>query len=155
MSDPFLCHDPIDVDTLEGNRRQGEPGAVVSFQGVVRRDRTPRGEVAGLTYEAFEPLAESEMADILAELRARWPGADALARHRLGDVRVGETGLLLVVTAPSSAEAFQACHYALDQMKTRIPLWKKDRYADGSGEWSTQHRETMLISDSVLTIPQS
>ncbi len=151
----FLSPDRIDVDALEGDMRQSETGAVVSFQGVVRRDRTPQGEVNALFYEAFEPLAEEEMAKIIEEIRERWPGAEAIARHRTGAVSVGETGLLLVISAPDSSQAFKACHFALEQMKSRVPLWKKDLYSNGASAWSSQHRETLLISDSVLTIPES
>jgi molybdopterin synthase catalytic subunit len=111
--------------------------------------------VAALEFEAYETMGELEMNQIVKEVKEKWPGTHMLWQHRLGRIPVGETSLFLVVSSPQRAAAFSACHYALDQMKTRIPLWKKDRYADGSGEWSTQHRETMLISDSVLTIPQS
>lgn len=152
---PFLTVSPIDVDALEERARRMETGAVISFQGVVRPDRTAQGEVVGLDFHAYEAMAEDEMGRILEDLQVRWPDSQALWQHRLGTVPVGETSLLLVVSAPHNAQAFAACHFALDQMKTRVPIWKKDVFQDGSTRWSGEHRETLLISDSVLTYPPS
>lgn len=152
---PFFTIGPIAVDGIEERARQTEPGAVVSFQGVVRRDRTTHGDVAALEFEAYETMGELEMNQIVKEVKEKWPGTHMLWQHRLGRIPVGETSLFLVVSSPQRAAAFSACHYALDQMKTRVPLWKKDVFLDGSSRWSDHHRETMLISDSVLTYPPS
>lgn len=152
---PFFTIGPIAVDGIEERARQSEPGAVVSFQGVVRRDRTHEGDVTALEFESYETMGELEMAQILEEAKEKWPGTHMLWQHRLGRIPVGETSLFLVVSSPQRAAAFSACHYALDQMKTRVPLWKKDVFADGTSRWSDHHRETMLISDSVLTYPPS
>jgi molybdopterin synthase catalytic subunit len=152
---PFLTPAPIAVDAMEERARSTEPGAVVSFQGVVRPDRTERGPVAALFFEAYDAMAEAEMARILAELEERWPGTRALCQHRLGAVPVGETSLFLVVSSPRRADAFLACHHALEQMKIRVPLWKKEMFPGGQAHWSFEHRETMLISDSVVTFPPS
>lgn len=152
---PFFTTRPIAVDGIEERARQSEPGAVVSFQGVVRRDRTQEGNVTALEFEAFEIMGEMEMARIIEEVKEKWPGTHMLWQHRLGKIPVGETSLFLVVSSPQRAAAFSACHYALDQMKSRVPLWKKDIFSDGTSCWSDHHRETMLISDSVLTYPPS
>jgi molybdopterin synthase catalytic subunit len=152
---PFFTTDPIAVDGIEERARLSEAGAVVSFQGVVRADRTREGNVTALEFEAYEPMGESEMGQIVDEVKENWPGTHMVWQHRLGRVPVGETSLFLVVSSPESTDAFAACHFALDQMKSRVPLWKKDFFADGVSRWSTQHRETMLISDSVLTYPPS
>lgn len=152
---PFFTTRPIAVDGIEERARQSELGAVVSFQGVVRRDRTLEGNVTALEFEAFEIMGEMEMGQILKEVKEKWPGTHMLWQHRLGRIPVGETSLFLVVSSPQRAAAFAACHYALDQMKSRVPLWKKDIFSDGTSRWSGQHRETMLISDSVLTYPPS
>jgi molybdopterin synthase catalytic subunit len=113
----FLVAGPIDVEALEESARRTEPGAVISFQGVVRPDRTPRGDVAALEFSAYDAMAEEEMERVLAEVRTRWPDAHALCRHRLGRVPVGETSLFLVLSAPETAQAFQACHFTLEQMR--------------------------------------
>lgn len=155
MTAPFLTTHPIDVETLEGDIRSSDPGAVISFQVVVRRDRTPHGEVTGLLYEAHPVLAESEWDRIAGEVADQWPGASAVARQCVGTVPVGQTAFLLIVSSPSGSDAFQACQFALDQVKSRVPLWKKDLYEDGTSAWSTEHREALLISDSVMTLPPS
>lgn len=111
--------------------------------------------MTALEFEAFEIMGEMEMAQILKEVKEKWPGTHMLWQHRLGRIPVGETSLFLVVSSPQRAAAFSACHYALDQMKSRVPLWKKDVFSDGTSRWSDHHRETMLISDSVLTYPPS
>jgi molybdopterin synthase catalytic subunit len=152
---PFFTAGPIAVDAIEERARETEPGAVVSFQGVVRRDRTQAGNVSALEYESYEAMGELEMGRIMNEVKAKWPGTHMLWQHRLGQIPVGETSLFLVVSAPPAADAFSACHYALEQMKGRVPLWKKDVFTDGTSCWSDHHRETMLISDSVLTYPPS
>jgi len=151
----FLVAGPIDVEALEESARRTEPGAVISFQGVVRPDRTPRGDVAALEFSAYAAMAEEEMERVLAEVRTRWPEAHALCHHRLGRVPVGETSLFLVLSAPETPQAFQACHFTLEQMRARVPIWKKDVFTDGSACWSASHRETLLISDSVLSYPPS
>ncbi|MBK8574895.1 MAG: molybdenum cofactor biosynthesis protein MoaE [Elusimicrobia bacterium] len=152
---PFFTIAPIAVDGIEERARETEPGAVVSFQSVVRLDRTQEGPVTALEFEAYEAMGELEMNRILEEVERRWPGTRMLCQHRLGRIPVGETSLFLVVSSPRRVDAFSACHYALEQMKGRVPLWKKDVFSDGSSRWSEDHRETMLISDSVLTYPPS
>ncbi|MBL0057663.1 MAG: molybdenum cofactor biosynthesis protein MoaE [Elusimicrobia bacterium] len=122
---------------------------------MVRPDRTARGPITALEFEAYEAMGEVEMARIFEEVQVKWPGTHMLWQHRLGRVPVGETSLFLVVSAPQQDAAFAACHFALEQMKSRVPLWKKDIFLDGASRWSSHHRETLLISDSVLTYPAS
>lgn len=152
---PFFTDGPIAFDGLEERARQSETGAVVSFQGVVRPDRTDLGDVVALEFESAGPDAASEVSRIALEVGEKWPGTQILWQTRVGRVPVGETSMFLVVSSPQRAAAFLACHYALEQMKCRVPLRKKDVFADGSSCWSDHHRETMLISDSVLTYPPS
>ncbi|MBK8871043.1 MAG: molybdenum cofactor biosynthesis protein MoaE [Elusimicrobia bacterium] len=152
---PFFTDGPIAFDGLEERARQSETGAVVSFQGVVRPDRTDLGNVVALEFEKADADAESEVSQISLEVAEKWPGTQVLWQTRVGRVPVGETSMLLLVSSPQRAAAFLACHYALEQMKCRVPLRKKDIFSDGSSRWSDQHRETMLISDSVLTYPPS
>ena len=97
---PFFTIGPIAVDGIEERARQSEPGAVVSFQGVVRRDRTQEGDVTALEFEAYETMGELEMAKILEEVKEKWPGTNMLWQHRLGRIPVGETSLFLVVSSP-------------------------------------------------------
>lgn len=152
---PLLTRDPIDAGSLEERVRTTEHGAVVTFQGVVRKDRTEGGEIALLRYEAYEAMALREMTELMQELARRWPGTAAVMQHRLGDVAVGETSVFIAVSSPHRAQAFQACHFAIEGVKTRVPIWKKDVYLDGKSAWTACRHDAMLISDDIITIPES
>src|SRR5262245_43040451 len=130
----LLTHNPIDYHTLtEGVRRPG-CGGVVLFLGTVR-DLTDGKVTVALDYESYPGMAEKKLADIEAELRARWPvGAVALV-HRLGRLEVGEVSVAVAVSCPHRAEAFEACRYAIDRLKEVVPIWKKENWADGRTEW--------------------
>lgn len=151
---PFLTPEPIDADTLEERVRGAESGAVVTFQGVVSPDREGAGRLEHLVYEAYEPMALKEMALLARETRERWPLTRVLAQHRTGRVNVGETSLFIAVSSPGRSEGFEACRFVLDRIRSRVPLWKKDVFADGATRWSTRHHETMLLSDDVIEISQ-
>jgi len=120
-------------------------GALVSFIGVTREtpgsaapgeeDEAARhaGQtVLGLEYEAFEPLAQRVLADIADELEQRYRVRRLAIVHRTGEVPVGEASVVIVVGAEHRAAAFDACRYAIDELKARAPIWKSERFADGS-----------------------
>ena len=88
--------------------------------------------VVGLTYEAFEPMALSVLDEIADEIESRFGVRRLALVHRLGDVAVGESSVLIVVAAPHRGEAFEACRYAIEELKARAPIWKSERFADGS-----------------------
>ncbi len=89
-------------------------------------------QVAGLSYEAFEPMALSVLDTIADEIGARF-GVHRLAiLHRVGEVGVGESSVIIVMAAPHRGEAFEACRYAIEELKARAPIWKAERFADGS-----------------------
>lgn len=113
----------------------GSPGAgaVVTFAGVVR-DHDRGRAVTALHYEAH-PDAGRVMADILAEARTRPAVLGAAARHRVGDLVVGDLAFVAAVSAAHRAEAFAACAWLVDEVKARLPVWKHQRFADGTEEW--------------------
>ncbi len=88
--------------------------------------------VTGLTYEAYEPMAVSVLEQIAEEIEERFGVRRLALVHRVGDVEVGESSVLIVVAAPHRAEAFAACRYAIEELKARAPIWKSERFADGS-----------------------
>lgn len=134
-SAPFRLTDaPLDLLTLREAAGDPHAGAVVVFEGTVRNHHLGRA-VLRLEYEAHTPVAEKEGRRIVEEALERFNLDHAAAVHRLGELQVGESAVITIVSAPHRAEAFEACRYLIDEIKHRVPIWKKEYYADGSSEW--------------------
>jgi molybdopterin synthase catalytic subunit len=129
----YLTDRPIDVASLLLEARASD-GALCLFVGVVRNENQGRA-TTGIRYEAFGPMAETEVARILGDLAREYPGVRFALRHRVGDLSVGEASVAIVATSPHRAEAFAACRAAIDRIKTTVPIWKKEFHSDGSSEW--------------------
>ena len=129
-----LTHDPIDYHALTEAVRRSHCGAVVTFLGTVR-DLTGSEVTVALDYEAYPPMAERKMAEIEADVRARWPVGDVALVHRLGRLEVGAVSVAVAVSCPHRAGAFEACRHAIDRLKELVPIWKKENWADGRTEW--------------------
>jgi len=129
-----LTHDPIGYQTLTEQVRRPDCGGVVTFLGTVR-DLTDGRTTTALDYEAYPAMAEKKMAEIERQTLERWPGGEILIVHRLGHLQVGEISVAVAVSCPHRAEAFEACRYAIDQLKLMVPIWKKENWADGTSEW--------------------
>jgi molybdopterin synthase catalytic subunit len=130
-----ITHSTIDVQRIIGLVTNPESGAIDIFVGTTRNKSGGRG-VLYLTYEAFEPMALKIMAQLEAEARSRWPLHKIALVHRLGVVDPGEASVVVAVSSAHRKEAFEACRYLIDRLKQDVPLWKKERFADGSEEWS-------------------
>lgn len=128
-----LVDGPIDVRELERAVAHPGAGAVLCFQGTTRDSFEGRG-VLHLEYEAFAPMALAELERIAAEAQARFPGSRLAVAHRVGRVEVGEASVVIAVSAPHRDEAYLASRFAIDALKARVPIWKKEWYADGS-QW--------------------
>lgn len=126
---------PIDVAAVRAAVDDPGFGAVLVFEGVGRNDFEGR-PVAALEYEAWNEVAEAALGLIAAEVKDRWPGARLAVVHRTGRVAIGEASIVVAVGAPHRDEAYQASRYAIDTLKLRLPIWKKELYADGSA-WIT------------------
>ncbi len=124
----FLTREPIDLAALQGP--EPHDGASCLFVGVVRNENKGRA-VVSLEYEAYDDMALSLMEEIATETRRRFPITRLSMVHRLGRLRVGDPSVAVAVTAPHRAEAFAACRFAIDTLKAQVPIWKKERYADG------------------------
>jgi molybdopterin synthase catalytic subunit len=109
-------------------------GGYACFEGWVR-DKNDGQRVRQLEYEAFEGLAVREGERIVAEALSRFGVAHAACVHRLGDLAVGELAVWVGVSAPHRAEAFGACRYIIDEVKHRLPIWKKEHYLNGDSGW--------------------
>lgn len=125
-----VTDEPLDSRALEEAVMSEANGALVTFQGVTRRHS--RGKrVSYLEYEAYRPMAEKKLQEIGQEIAKKWPIGAIAIHHRVGRLEIGETSLLVVVASPHRKEAFAACRYAVDRIKTVVPIWKKEVWEDG------------------------
>jgi molybdopterin synthase catalytic subunit len=111
-------------------------GAVVLFTGTVRDHAEGRSGVTSLEYEAYEEEVSVRLAAIAAEARRRWPMLGRVALlHRVGSLEVGDTSVLVVVSTPHRAEAFDAARFCIDTLKTTVPIWKRETW-EGGTDWA-------------------
>ena len=129
-----LSSGPIDAQALRKTLDDHEAGALVEFDGRVRKKNGGR-EVLRLGYEAFAPLAESEGLRILEEVRDRIPILGAICVHRTGSLELGETAVWVGVISEHRDAGFKACRAIIDEVKKRVPIWKKEVYVEGDSGW--------------------
>jgi molybdopterin synthase catalytic subunit len=125
---------PLDIAALAGPLRDPACGGYASFEGWVRNYNDGH-DVVRLEYEAFEALAAREGERIVAEARKRFGVAHAVCVHRIGSLAIGEVAVWVAVSARHRDEAFRACRYIIDEVKQRLPIWKKEHYRSGSSGW--------------------
>ncbi|HEU5371258.1 MAG TPA: molybdenum cofactor biosynthesis protein MoaE [Gaiellaceae bacterium] len=129
----LLSDEPLSLDRAVDEVRSDAAGAIATFTGTTRiqsRGRT----VTHLDYEAYEGMAEKVMEEIADALRARYELTAIAIHHRIGRVTIGETSVVIAVSAPHRQDALAACKDAIDELKERVPLWKKEVY-EGGEEW--------------------
>jgi molybdopterin synthase catalytic subunit len=133
---PAFAFSRAPIDTTALRRELSDPacGGYASFEGWVR-DHNEGQRVRALEYEAFEALAEREGARILAEARERFQVAHAACVHRIGELAIGEMAVWVGVSSAHRHEAFLACRYIIDEVKHRLPIWKKEYYQNGDSGW--------------------
>ncbi len=129
-----LAEAPFDVAALRSRLLDDRVGGYASFEGWVR-DHNDGRAVHGLRYEVYAALAESEGATIIDQALARFDILDALCVHRTGDLAIGELAVWVGVTAAHRDAAFAACRFIIDEVKSRVPIWKRERYVDGDAGW--------------------
>ncbi len=140
----YLTRDPIAPSTLLAEVAAPHCGATCLFLGTVR-DGPADGGVTGIEYSAYDSMAIAELDRIIAEVRKQWPEARVAVRHRLGLVPTEEASIGMAAAAPHRAEAFAASRYVIEQVKKRLPIWKKELRADGSATWvDPQGRPAMV-----------
>jgi molybdopterin synthase catalytic subunit len=122
---------PLSADALAAAVDDPGAGGIALFSGVVRNETGGR-PVKFLEYEAYAPMAEAKMREIGADVRQRWPSVKRVAmQHRIGRLEIGESSVLIAVSAAHRQEAFEACKYAIDTLKKIVPVWKKEHFEDG------------------------
>ena len=129
-----IGREPIDLAAIERHLADPACGAQVVFIGVVRAVDGGRA-VRSLYYEAYEEMAAIQLEAIAVELRSRWPLARVAIMHRLGQLEIGQTAVVVGVSSPHRAEAFEACRFGIDAVKRDVTIWKRQDYADSTASW--------------------
>ena len=124
---------PLDVAGLMASVGAADRGGVACFVGLVRDHHGGRA-VVELEYTAYEALADAALAAIVAEAEGRWPVAVAV-RHRLGVLAIGDAAVVVAVGGAHRDETVAACRYVIEELKRRVPIWKRERYLDGTEAW--------------------
>ena len=132
---------PLDPRRLEAAVTHPGAGGICTFTGIVR-DNSRGRSVTHLEYEAYAEMAESEIRTITAEIGERWPEARVAIAHRTGRLEIGEASVVVAVSCPHRAEAFEACRHGIDRLKESVPIWKKEFATDGESwiEGAEAHR---------------
>jgi len=129
-----ICRDPIDAAAVITSVTSPRNGAVLLFLGTVR-DQNDGRAVTGIEYSAYEAMAERELADIASEASSRLAGADVAIEHRLGQLELGEASVAIAVGSAHRDEAYAVSRWVLEELKRRVPIWKREGYVDGTRDW--------------------
>jgi molybdopterin synthase catalytic subunit len=147
-----ITAEAIDLAALVTAVRTDACGAVVVFAGVVREtspdDQRP---VRRIRYEAYPALALGQMREIVAATQAAFGPLEIAIVHRTGELALGETSIAIAVAAPHRGPAFDGCEYAIDEIKTRLAVWKQEVFADGETAWRAN---TPLAGDEAVSSPR-
>jgi molybdopterin synthase catalytic subunit len=134
MSRSGIVTAPIDIEAIVSEVKAPGNGAVATFLGTVRNASDSR-TVLSLEYSAYTGMATKEMEAIVREATALSPGVEIVAVHRVGNLGVGDSCVMIAAAHAHRGPAFDACRYVIEEIKKRVPIWKRERYADGSTEW--------------------
>jgi molybdopterin synthase catalytic subunit len=129
----LITHEPLDRDALIASVADPGVGGIVTFEGVVR-DNARGKQVRYLEYDVYPEMAIEQIRAIINEAAQRWGVERVVVAHRVGRLEIGEASVIIVVAAPHRAEAFDACRYIIDTLKTTVPIWKKEVATTGE-EW--------------------
>ena len=134
MTRAAITADPIDAGAVMARVASVSHGATVLFVGTVR-DHNAGQAVSGLDYTAYEAMALDELDRILAEAYDRFEGASVVAVHRIGTLAPGDTSIAVAASHAHRASAFDAARFVIEEVKRRLPVWKREHYRDGTREW--------------------
>ncbi|SRR6266487_2367237 len=128
-----LTREPLQRDELIAVVSHSSVGGIVVFEGVVR-DNARGKQVRYLEYDVYEEMAEQQIRSIITEAQQRWGVERVAVAHRFGRLEIGEASVIIVVASPHRGEAFDACRYIIDTLKSTVPIWKKEVATNGE-EW--------------------
>ncbi|XP_005181204.1 molybdopterin synthase catalytic subunit [Musca domestica] len=141
----LLTHEKLDVGAINNLVTAGSCGAISLFVGTTR-DNFEDKKVVSLEYEAYEPMAIKEMESICGQLRQNWSDIVNIAIfHRLGLVPVSEASVVIAVSSPHRKTALDAVSMAIEELKKRVPIWKKEKYEGDEGSWK-ENKECQWLS---------
>jgi molybdopterin synthase catalytic subunit len=128
---------PLPIDRAVASVSHPQAGGIAVFLGVTRSEDHPSATAAlcALDYEAYEDLAIKQLTDLAARSRERWPILRLAILHRTGRVGIEEPSVVIAVSTPHRKEAFQACEWLIDTLKTEVAIWKKEVWSDGRTTW--------------------
>ena len=129
-----LVERPIDAARLLDEVASPANGAAILFVGTVRESNDGRA-VTGIDYSAYAGMAERELVEIAREAAARFGTAHVVVEHRVGTLGLGEASVAIAVAHPRRAQAYEASRWVIEEIKRRVPIWKREHYADGTREW--------------------
>jgi molybdopterin synthase catalytic subunit len=140
---------PIDHGALVAEVEHASNGASILFLGTVRNINDGR-DVTGMEYTSYRGMAERELSAIVHEAAERFDTSDIVVEHRVGELGLGEASVAIVVAHPHRGPAYDASRYIIEELKKRVPIWKREHYVDGTREWvgggkrepGTENRET-------------
>lgn len=129
-----LTKEPIDYQALVEAARRPESGAVVLFLGTVRELSEGRS-VASLEYDAYVPMAEKKLEEVVTDARRQWPLNHVAVTHRFGRLELGDIAVAVVTASGHRAEAFESARWIMDTIKAVVPIWKRENWKDGEADW--------------------
>ena len=149
----FLRDQPLDLGSLIARVTSPERGGIACFLGVVRDQHEGR-RVVRLEYSAYDAMAEAECERVLAEAEAKWDVRVGL-EHRIGRLEIGDAAVAMAAAAPHRDAAFAACRFLIEQVKRRVPIWKREYYGDGTVAWVDPRRTTTPADRPAAEAPQA
>ena len=136
-----IAKQPIDIQSVIDKVVQREAGAITTFIGTVR-ELTKGKRTLYLIYEAYEAMAVKKLEQIGKEIQERWEGAEVAITHRVGRLDITDVAVVIAVSTPHRADAYEANRYAIERIKEIVPIWKKEHWEDGE-EWIGNQLETV------------
>jgi molybdopterin synthase catalytic subunit len=134
VTDCRITREPIDATALLHAVPAPSDGAVLLFWGVVR-DHNEGRAVRHLDYDAYPAMAEAVLQEIASEVRQRWPIGGIAIVHRVGRLEIGDASVGIAVASPHRADAYEASRYIIEELKRRVPIWKREGYVEGEDRW--------------------
>ena len=137
MVDVLITNKPLDINSCYQQVKHSSAGGIDIFVGTVR-DYTKERKVLRLEYEAYAPMAEKEIRQIIERAKSNWKMIHVVVHHRTGTLLPAEEAVIIAVSTAHRKEAFEACQYIINEMKTSVPIWKKEVFENGE-EWVSAH----------------